>query len=425
VVDDKKNDSTDAATDATKPDEAVAQPDVTPTDPAEATKPVQDEEVTPDTAEPVVLSDDVDDRSDDEQDTDTGSRPDVAPTEPPDLSTSPIDPAPSTSVAEPARGGTFGAALLGGAIAALVGFAIAESDVLDPLLPPSWQEADPSAQIETLSAELAQLKSAQTETAQALAAVDLAALGARIEDLAATLEPLGGQIAQIASDAGGFAERLEALEGRPAGDGAPQASVEAYEGELARLSEAVAAQRATVEQMVAEARQRETDAADAARAATLQRVVARLGSAVAAGEPYDAVLGELADTGAQVPQVLSDHAAEGVASLPALRESFPPAAREALAATRTGGGGEGIGAFLQRQLGARSVSPRAGDDADAILSRAESAIVQGRVEQALTELDSLPDAARPPLDGWIARAQARVDALAAVQSLAATPENSQ
>ena len=54
-----------------------------------------------------------------------------------------------------------------------------------------------------------------------------------------------------------------------------------------------------------------------------------------------------------------------------------------------------------------------------------SAVVQGRIEQALTELEAMPEAGRAPLDGWIARAQARVDAMNAVESLAAAPENSQ
>jgi hypothetical protein len=428
VVDDRKSGSTDADGDAKPqddtPKEATVQPDVKPTDPAEegasATSADTDADTAEDASEPL-LAEHTD--PSDAEDSDNVADPADHTSEPPDLTTPPepvAQPAP-----EPRKGGTFGAALLGGAIAALIGFAVAESDVLDPLLPPSWQETDASAELEALSAELAQQKAAQEDISAALGAMDLPALSARIDDLAAALDPLGGQIAQIASETGDFATRLDALEKRPISEGAPQSAVDAYERELARLSDAVAEQRATVESMIEEARQLDANAAEASRAATLQTVVARLETAVGSGEPYADLLDDLTQTGAEVPQALADHAAEGVASLPALRESFPPAAREALAATRSGGSGEGIGAFLQRQLGARSVSPRSGDDPDAILSRAESALVQGRIELALTELAAMPETGRAPLEGWIARAQTRVDALNAVESLATTtPENS-
>ena len=424
MVDDRKSGSTDADSDAKPqddtPKDTTLQPDVTPTDPADDAPAETDAEAADGTPEPLLAEHTDPSDATPAEDADPA---DTTASDPPDLTTPPepeVQPAP-----EPARGGTFGAALLGGAIAALIGFAVAESDVLDPLLPPSWQETDASAEIQALSAELAQQKAAQEEISAALGAMDLPALSARIDELAATLEPLGGQIAQIASETGDFAARLDELEKRPISEGAPQSAVDAYERELARLSEAVTEQRATVESMIEEARKLDANAAEAARAATLQTVVARLGTAVGTGEPYADLLGDLSATGAEVPPALADHAAEGVDSLSALRESFPPAARDALAATRSGGSGEGITAFLQRQLGARSVSPRSGDDPDAILSRAESAVVQGRIEQALTELEAMPEAGRAPLDGWIARAQARVDAMNAVESLAAAPENSQ
>ena len=74
-------------------------------------------------------------------------------------------------------------------------------------------------------------------------------------------------------------------------------------------------------------------------------------------------------------------------------------------------------AFLRRQTNARSLAPREGNDPDAILSRAEAALSSGDLPAALTELDALPENARAAMDGWIADASARADALAAAADL--------
>ncbi|PJE34836.1 hypothetical protein CVM52_20190, partial [Pseudooceanicola lipolyticus] len=68
-------------------------------------------------------------------------------------------------------------------------------------------------------------------------------------------------------------------------------------------------------------------------------------------------------------------------------------------------------------LGARSVEPRAGDDPDAILSRAEAAVSTGQLQQALDELAALPDAAKPALADWIDSAQRRIAAKQAATAL--------
>ncbi|MGB3556503.1 MAG: hypothetical protein WBA25_17880, partial [Jannaschia sp.] len=61
------------------------------------------------------------------------------------------------------------------------------------------------------------------------------------------------------------------------------------------------------------------------------------------------------------------------------------------------------------------LEPRDGDDADAVLSRAEAAIRAGDVATALTEVEALPDDARAELSDWIARAETRRAAQAALQ----------
>ncbi len=68
-------------------------------------------------------------------------------------------------------------------------------------------------------------------------------------------------------------------------------------------------------------------------------------------------------------------------------------------------------AFLRTQLGTRSLEPKAGDDADSVLSRAEAALRQGDIATALTELDALPEAGQPALAEWRAQAETRKAAL--------------
>ncbi|MFC3119087.1 mitofilin family membrane protein [Jhaorihella thermophila] len=72
---------------------------------------------------------------------------------------------------------------------------------------------------------------------------------------------------------------------------------------------------------------------------------------------------------------------------------------------------------MERQLGLRSVKPRAGDDADAILSRAEAALTGGDLNRALAELDALPQTARDAMSDWLAQARTRQAAIAAVDDL--------
>uniref|UniRef100_UPI0037C662F9 COG4223 family protein n=1 Tax=Roseovarius salis TaxID=3376063 RepID=UPI0037C662F9 len=96
-------------------------------------------------------------------------------------------------------------------------------------------------------------------------------------------------------------------------------------------------------------------------------------------------------------------------------------ARAALAAARDAAAREGdtggLTGFLRTQLGVRSLEPREGDDPDAVLSRAEAAVGQGRLTDALAEIETLPDVARAELEDWTQRARQRLDAVAAAREL--------
>lgn len=111
-------------------------------------------------------------------------------------------------------------------------------------------------------------------------------------------------------------------------------------------------------------------------------------------------------------------------SLAALKADFDDAARAGLKAAlqdQPQSGAAGIGAFLRAQTGARSVTPRAGNDPDAILSRAGAAVNNDDIAGALDEIATLPQPAQDAMHDWIAGAEAWRDARAAADSIKTQP----
>ena len=339
--------------------------------------------------------------------------------------------------------------VLGGVVAAGLGFAA------------GWQGLLPARGGAETEAALAEQAARIDELAGALSALppapDLAPLRAGIEALREDLAPLADRLAALES-------RLQTVERAPAGDGTLSASaiaawqrdiaelesalsaqreetaalaqsLAAREADVTALREAMVAQQAEVTRIADEATER-LDAAQltvagieqqaaAGAAATLRRaVLANLRTAVDEGRPYGELLDELEAAGVEVPPRLSALAVSGVADLGTLADAFPEAARGALAAARAEGvaddGGSGVMAFLRRKLDVRSVEPRVGGDPDAILSRAEAALREARLTDALAEVITLPEAVRAPMGAWIADAEARIAALSDLQSLAET-----
>jgi hypothetical protein len=192
----------------------------------------------------------------------------------------------------------------------------------------------------------------------------------------------------------------------------------AQQAEMARMVEEAGQRLDAAQSTVAEIEQ----AATANATATLRRaVIASLQAAIDSGEPFDNLVAELGSTGLATPDALAVAAGEGVPTLGALQDSYPEAARAALAAARAEGlaadGGNRFTAFLRSQLDVRSVEPREGDDPDAILSRAEAALQEARLGDAVAEIATLPEVVRAPMTDWVAAAEMRMAAVAALQSL--------
>ncbi len=232
-------------------------------------------------------------------------------------------------------------------------------------------------------------------------------------------------LAQLAA----LEQRLGEIEARPPTPAEP-ADLSGLEGEVAELRALLAQGRQDAAALETEAQARaaaEAAAAEAERAAreTERRAhFARLQAALNAGEPFAEPLEQLQATGMTVPETLQAAAESGVPSREALRQSFPQAARPALAAALEETAGDApadrVQNFLRAQLGVRSLAPREGDDPDAVLSRAEAAVTQDDLATALAELEALPPQGRAQMAGWIEDAQARLAAEEAVAGLSDT-----
>lgn len=324
-------------------------------------------------------------------------------------------PTPSEQVV--VRKGGFLPMLLGGVAAGAIGFGVAYYLFAQP--------ADTSA-FDTYRTQTDESLQAQSDRLDALAGQlengpDLSALEQGQAELQDTLTTLSDRLAETRETVAALSTRLDEVESRPLTEGASEAATAAYEAELKKLQDAMAAQRAEIEQMVARAQDLETEAATTAQATLKRAALSRILTALDAGGGYADALADLQETGMEVPEPLTRSADSGVATLPELQESFPDAARAALAAARNAsaeaGESGGLSAFIRTQLGARSLEPREGDDPDAILSRAEAATNAGRLTDALAEIEALPEVARAELSDWAGQAARRLEAVAAAQQL--------
>jgi hypothetical protein len=351
-------------------------------------------------------------------------RPDVEEPTRPEPAATPIPPAaPAPQVTVQKVG--FVPLVLGGAIAAALGFGVAWTlnGQQDTLL---------SDQIAAQSARIVELETLIATLPTDLAPVEagIAEANAAVADLSARVDQIGSG---IATDVAAFEERLVAVERAPGVDGTlAETAIASWEQELGALRAEIASQQdrmatiatsaqAELDATRAAAEQVEQDAVAAAQEAVMRAALARVQVALDSGTPYDAALGDLTGAGTDVPAALSDFAAEGVPTIVALTETFPEAARAALAAARSAGEADvdinPVTAFLRNQFDVRSVAPRDGTDPDAILSRAGAALADNRLTDALAEIATLPEVARVEMSDWTARAEARAAAMAAVETL--------
>jgi hypothetical protein len=369
---------------------------------------------------------------------------DVPPAEPvaaePFVMTDPVDPPPPPEVDPPlppetvdtarspesdppqppvvVRRGNFVAPLLGGALAAVGGFALAHFDAL------GLRPADTTAEVAALSAQLAELQQKTADLDRI--GGELAAMSDRVAQLEAAPAPAAPDLSLLDD----FDARLAAIEAIPQDGGASTAALTAKLAELERrLASQPQGPSPELQQQIdaALARLDEAEAAAAARASEAEAATAAAGRAAAldvladkvgAGEPFGPDLEAVGD--AALTEALAALADTGVPTLGQLQATFPDAARDALRVAREANTDDGWGGrfldFLAAQTGARPLTPLEGDTPDAILSRADFALSEGRVADAVAELETLDPALGATLDPWLTQARAYLAATAALQT---------
>ena len=313
--------------------------------------------------------------------------------------------------------------VVGGALLAGLGFGVAKYAFPDT----GTADAIAALQVE-LDADGKEDAALKTE----LAAVSARpAPDAKLGDRITTLE---GAISDVAK----FGERLTTLEDRLAaieaasadGTGAPVAALAAMARQLNDLQAQIEAQKnagpavsADIEAASAAAEDRLVAAETAAETAAKQAALSHIRAAFESGAPLGPALEGLKAVGVELPATLA--AAVGtVPSLISLQKGFADPARAALDASIRADMGEDwasrLTSFLRTQSGARSLTPRDGTDPDAVLSRAEAALRDGKIQAALSELQGLPPAGADAMAPWIADATRRLDTEQAISDLSAT-----
>ncbi|EPX77380.1 COG4223 family protein [Litoreibacter arenae] len=342
--------------------------------------------------------------SDDGEDAKPLHEPEDKPAEEPDAERAseepaPVPPAPVTVVE---RRGGFWSALLGGILAAVIGFggAIYFKAAEWPMFGAGGASdlegmiAQQSETIATLQAALDTAQASDAEARNALSA-SIDELSARVDELptTASMEPLPADV---------------------------QAKLDAQRAELEELEGTLEQMRALTQDQIASAQAMQESAAQAEARAKARGALNQLRTALNTGASYASVVPEIA-AATDVPEVLAANAETGVPTAAALESQFADGARAALSASLKATAGDStrdrLTFFLKDQLGARSLTPREGDDPDAVLSRAEAALKAGDIDGALALVETLPDAGKAELQDWAAAAATRRDALAAFDSL--------
>ena len=330
------------------------------------------------------------------------------------------DPAPETNAQQTQSAGAgFLPLLLGGVVAGAIGYGVAT------YFPMNDGSVDVSVQMQAQADQLAALEAKLAD----IPAVDLSGVEAQIASVGDQAAALSGAIYTNFAD---LDARLTEVEKRPGADGTlSDTALAAYQRELEQLRADLEIQQATVMSAAAqaetdlaaaraEAEALEQEALASAEAAASRAALNRVSTAIETGAPFADALGDL---GGDLPAALSSAAENGVATTAELTSDFPAAARAALATARAEGVSDesgGLGGFLRNQFDVRSTAPQEGSSPDAVLSRAEAAIKEGRVADALAEIEALPEVARAEMTDWTAQATERADVLDAVATLSET-----
>ena len=192
--------------------------------------------------------------------------------------------------------------------------------------------------------------------------------------------------------------------------------------QISEQNNAISEQRAGIAELSAAVELTQQETKSATHQSLTDGTISQVIGALESGAPFAFAIAGLQDFETLLTPALVAAAPYGVPTADALARAFPEQSRTALIAARTTSTSQTsssnrVGDFLRSQLGMRSITPRAGNDPDAVLSRAEAAIQAGQVSNALSALTALPDSARTSMAGWIEQAELRQAAQLAVAAL--------
>lgn len=284
--------------------------------------------------------------------------------------------------------------------------------------------------VEKSAAGVADLGARVAKTEQALAAPRAAqsdqALTARVAALESAVRPLSEfeqRIDAATAAARDAKSRADAAYETAQKNAAPRAEEAADRKDM----DALAARVAALEQAAKSAEEKIARAAVSAgadRAGRLAFVAVSLRSAVERGEPYAQELAAakplVPDAAALAP--LEPFATTGVPRSATLARELSQLTGAMLSAAggtpREGGILDRLQQNAERLVRIRPISAAPGEDAAAIIARADAKASNGDIAGALAEISQLPDTARAPAQAWIKKAAAQVAALATARRLA-------
>jgi len=139
--------------------------------------------------------------------------------------------------------------------------------------------------------------------------------------------------------------------------------------------------------------------------------------AINMGADFSNELVKLTKTGINLPEILNPNGDQAVVSLEQLKAEFPDIARKILLIERANEETASLSSFIRKQLGSRSLTPKEGDDPDAILSRVEAALALNQLQDVLDEVKALSAKAQDVMSPWIERVMTRIKVLDALETL--------
>ena len=211
-------------------------------------------------------------------------------------------------------------------------------------------------------------------------------------------------------------DRISSLEKRPVAETLSRDVMEAYNKEVSDLVEFMAVQRKKAERILDNAYVKEEKLGEIEQKTKARSALYDIKKVIETGKGFREPLEKFQQlTGATIPQVLRVASLDGIITLEELTEAFPEVARAAIAADQIGsefdGTPESLFAFIKSQFKGRSIVPKEGTDADAILSRVEAALKKDNLHLALYELAKLEPPAADIMANWKARAIQRIEVI--------------